>query len=196
MAPVHDNTFDVFLSHAHPDAEPVEIIGEALEDRAQLRVWLDRWVLIPGEHWQQAMAKGLNQAKTCAVCVGLHTPQGWFREEIERALNRQTKDKGFRVIPVILPDGNRSVIDDFLELRTWVDFKKGLQDHRAFHELVSGIRGMPPGRYRGYNPPQGVDVDSIRTKLQIIHDLADVIDKELSLEYQRLLLDEIVKHER
>lgn len=112
------DTFDIFLSHAHLDAEAVELLGVRLEDEAHLRVWLDRWVLVPGEHWQQEMAKGLDQAKTCAVCVGSHTPEGWFREEIERALNRQTKDKGFRVIPVILPNGDRALIDNFLELRT------------------------------------------------------------------------------
>jgi len=80
-----DEPFDVFLSHAHTEAEVVESIGIKLEDEAGLRVWLDRWVLVPGEHWQQQMAKGLDQAKTCAVCVGSNTPAGWFREEIERA---------------------------------------------------------------------------------------------------------------
>jgi hypothetical protein len=98
-----DDSFDVFFSHAHTDAEAVETISIKLEDdEAGLKVWLDRWVLVPGEHWQQQMAKGLDQAKTCAICIGRTTPAGWFREEIERALNRQARDKSFRVIPVIL----------------------------------------------------------------------------------------------
>ncbi|MGH9619332.1 MAG: toll/interleukin-1 receptor domain-containing protein [Bryobacteraceae bacterium] len=128
MSSEPDETFDVFLSHAHTEAEAVESIAVRLQDTFRLRVWLDRWILIPGQHWQQELARGLDQAKTCAVCVGSNTPSGWFREEIERALNRQTRDKAFRVIPVILPEGHRGSIDDFLELRTWVDFRKGLED--------------------------------------------------------------------
>ena len=59
-----ENKFDVFLSHAHLDAEVVELLGERLEDEANLRVWLDRWILIPGEHWQQEI-KGDNPMSPC-----------------------------------------------------------------------------------------------------------------------------------
>jgi hypothetical protein len=102
-------SFDVFLSHAHVDSELVESLAIRLQDEGNLLVWIDKWVLVPGERWQQEIAKGLVQARTCAVCIGKHTPAGWFREEIERALNRQAKDRSFRVIPVILPGGNMSL---------------------------------------------------------------------------------------
>jgi TIR domain len=85
-------TFDVFLSHAHVDAALVERLGIRLSDEAKLNVWLDRWVLVPGEYWQQKMAKGPNQARCCAVCIGTQTSKGWFRKEIERALNKQVRD--------------------------------------------------------------------------------------------------------
>lgn len=198
MAIEPGNTFDVFLSHAHLDAEAVELLGARLEDEAQLRVWLDRWILIPGEHWQQDMAKGLDQAKTYAVCIGRHTPEGWFREEIERALNRQTKDRGFRIIPVVLPNGDRKLVDSFLELRTWVDFKNGLQDGYAFHVLVSGVKGVPPGRYPKENVDRNVELVSIREKLLRIRALRreQLIDDDIALEYQRRILDQLVEPER
>jgi len=44
----------------------VESIGVRSTDEAGLRVWLDRWVLVPGEHSQQEMAKGLDEARMCA----------------------------------------------------------------------------------------------------------------------------------
>lgn len=193
-----DETFDVFLSYAHTEAEAVESIAVKLEDKYGLRVWLDRWILIPGEHWQQEMAKGLDQAKTCAVCVGSNTPSGWFREEIERALNRQSKDRTFRVIPVILPTGDRGSIDDFLELRTWVDFKTGLEDANAFHVLVSGVGGVPPGRRLPEKMHQSDDLASLKVKLASIRDLRveRLIDEEIALEYQRRLLDGLVKAEK
>jgi len=185
--------FDVFLSHAHVDGKLVEELGVRLEDQANIRVWLDRWILVPGEHWQQEMAKGLEQAKTCAVCIGDATPRGWFREEIERALNLQTKKPEFRVIPVILPNGNPSVIDNFLELRTWVHFLEGPQDPRAFHLLVSGVRGTPPGRIKtkvNYDP----GMFTVRETLARIRSLRQdhLIDDDIALEYQRRVLESLI----
>lgn len=189
-----ETTFDVFLSHAHVDATLVEIIGIRLSDEAKLNVWLDRWVLVPGEHWQQKMAKGLDQARCCAVCIGTQTPKGWFREEIERALNRQVRDPTFRVIPVILPGGDYRLIDNFLELRTWVDFSETVEDERAFHYLLSGIRGLPPGRYVPANVHADPALLSIREDLFRLKELRrqNLIDNEIALEYQRRLLDKLV----
>ena len=189
--------FDVFLSHAHTDAEAVETIGARLEDEAKLRVWFDRWILVPGEHWQQKMARGLEEAKTCAAFIGDHTPEGWFREEIERALNLQAKNNNFRVIPVILPGGDRGLVDDFLELRTWVDFKNGLADDHAFHVLTSGVRGVPPGRYSSPKPQHPAELDPIREKLLSIRALRQeqLIDDDIALEYQRRILDQILQPE-
>jgi TIR domain len=185
--------FDVFLSHAHVDAGVVEILGARLVDEASLRVWLDRWVLIPGGHWQQEMARGLEQARTSAVCIGRSTPNGWFREEIEKALNRQTKDTSFRVIPVILPDGDSSVIDNFLDLRTWVDFRSGIADVHAFHLLKSGVIGVPPGRLQVLSS-QSDEVAVIRDRLSRIRALRieQLIDDDIALEYQRRILDQLI----
>jgi len=138
--------FDVFLSHAHVDAEVVEKLGTRLADEGGLCVWLDRWVLVPGELWEQGLAKALAEAASCAVCIGSKTPSGWFNQEIQRALNRQTREPNFRVIPVILPGGDESLVDNFLELRTWVQFKEGIEDHDALRRLISGIKGVSPGR--------------------------------------------------
>ena len=187
--------FDVFLSHAHPDADVVERLGVRLEDDAGMRVWLDKWVLVPGAHWQQEMARGLDEAKSCAVCLGAETPAGWFREEIERALNRQTRDSTFRVIPVILPSGSRGLVDNFLELRTWVEFHNEITDARALHVLLSGIRGVAPGR----GPTTG-GVGSDRRLVEVRETLVRIrtlrreqlIDDDIALEYQRRILDRLV----
>jgi len=188
-----EETFDVFLSHAHEDAETVERLGAKLEDVAGFRVWLDKWILTPGGHWQQEMARGLNQARTCAVCIGKQTPEGWFREEIERALNRQTRDTTFRVIPVILPGGDSALIDGFLELRTWVDFRQGLDDLYTLHVLQSGIRGVPPGRNRFILVVDKDKINAARDNLAVLRELQDLIDYDLKLEYQRKILDQVIE---
>jgi TIR domain len=189
-----ETDFDVYLIHAHVDAKEVEILASRLADEAGFRVWLDKWILVPGGHWQPKMAEGLGQAHTCAVCIGRQTPKGWFQDEIERALNRQTKDESFRVIPVILPDGDLAIVDNFLELRTWVDFSEGLRSGEAFHTLVAGIKGVPPGRARRDHL---VDEDllALREPLSRLGILKSekLIDDDIAREYQRKLLDRLIK---
>ncbi len=185
--------FDVFLSHSHEDATIVEELGRVLSDREEhFRVWLDKWVLIPGDHWQQDMARGLEQARTCAVCLGKNTPRGWFKEEIERALNRQVSDKAFRVIPVLLPYADPNVVDGYLELRTWVDFKKGIADKDAIYILACGIIGRAPGRLdrEDLGVPSKI-IDQIRDNLEKIKSYRDskLIDDSVAIEYQKRLLD-------
>lgn len=140
------------------------------------------------------MAKGLDQASTCAVCIGNDTPSGWFREEIERALNRQTRDPTFRVIPVILPSGQPDLLDDFLELRTWVEFSDGIEDPNAFHVLVSGIRGIAPGRNPHAEAPNP-DLAIVREKLRKLRVLRDeqLIDDVVAQDIQRRVLIEIIE---
>ncbi|MBC2698486.1 MAG: TIR domain-containing protein [ANME-2 cluster archaeon] len=158
-----EEIYDVFLSHSHSDAEFVEELAKQLEDRKKLNVWLDKWILVPGEPWQQGMACGLNHAKSCVVCISEQASMGWFKEEIERALNRQTADTSFRVIPVLLPSAKDFNVGDFLGLRTWVDFRKGIDDAEAFHRLVSGIKGVAPLRgSQGEATPES-PYDQIRT---------------------------------
>src|SRR5205823_5069314 len=41
----------------------------------------------------------------------------------------------------------------FLARLTWVDFRAGLDDARAFHELVCGIQGLAPGPKRTTDDP-------------------------------------------
>jgi TIR domain len=106
--------------------------------------------LIPGTSWQQEMAKGLEGADTCAVFLGKETPRGWFQQEIEKALNRQASNPGFRVIPVLLPEAPSNpteIMPGFLDLRTWADFREGSDSEYAFNVLVSGIKGTPVGRW-------------------------------------------------
>ncbi|MGH8475589.1 MAG: toll/interleukin-1 receptor domain-containing protein [Methylococcales bacterium] len=182
------------MSHSHLDATVVERLGELLEDEENFRVWLDKWVLVPGNHWQQEMAKGLDDAKSCAVCIGQQTPRGWFKEEIERALNLQTKDDSFRVIPIILPGGDKTLVDDFLELRTWVDLSGGIDDSDSRYPLVCGIKGIPPGRRRSSKEASPDELFHLKEKLHRIKQLRleQFIDDVVALEYQRRLLDQFI----
>ena len=187
------NIYDTFLSHSHADAEIVEQIARQLEDEHDLKVWLDKWILIPGEPFRQAMSKGIDQAKTCVVIIGSNTPKGWFEEEVSKALNKQTQDKSFRVIPMLLPGTDPYFVSDFLELRTWVKFITAIEEKRPFHELVCGIKGIPPGRLFS-DPPKQENKSPLKEKLKEINDLFDesLIDESVKIEFQRMLIKDLI----
>ena len=188
--------WDVFLSHSHQDAESVEYVAGRLEDDGKFKVWLDKWILIPGESWQRDIAKGLNTTGCCGVFIGEKTPDGWFRQEIERALDRQAKDNSFRVLTILLPGADLEYVDQFLGLRSWVDFRKDLKDEGEFHKLFSAVKGVAPGR-----GPSRPIIPASEKMLKVKEDLGKIkqllsdrlIEEELALEYQRKLLDSVLQ---
>ncbi len=145
--------FDVFLSHNSADKPSVEELARRLVKEG-IQPWLDKWNLIPGEPWQQAIEESLNRCDTCAIFIGPGGTGAWQNEEMRAAIDRRVREsKGqFRVIPVLLPGAERderSRLPTFLVATTWVEFRNTLGDEDAFHRLISGIRGVEPGPARG-----------------------------------------------
>ena len=142
-----EKIYEVFLSHNSRDKDAVVLIAQRLRS-AGLNPFLDKWHLIPGEPWQEALEEALDASETVAVFIGPHEISPWLNEEMRDALNTRTKDKSYRVIPVMLPGAalpDRGKLPRFLARLTWVDFRGGLEDEEAFHRLLSGIRGQAPG---------------------------------------------------
>jgi len=138
--------YDVFLSHASADKPAVERLARKLRE-AGLEPFLDKWHLIPGEPWQEALEEALDQSRTCVVFLG-KTLGPWQNEEMRSALESRVRDAGFRVIPVLLPGGKergKEKLPRFFGRLAWVDFRAGLDDENAFRRLVAGIREKAPG---------------------------------------------------
>ena len=64
--------YDVFLSHNSKDKPAVETIAKSLQQKYDLKCWLDKWNLVPGEAWQEALEEAIDQCQTMAVFVGPH----------------------------------------------------------------------------------------------------------------------------
>ncbi len=152
--------FDVFLSYKSADQPAVEEIGHRLE-REGVRCWLDKWNLVPGEPWQEAIEDALRRSAACAVFLGADGIGPWENEEMRVALTRRVAEgrtgpggrPGFRVIPILLPGAPADVeVPSFLGRLTWVRFGSSLDDEDAFHGLLRGIRGMAPGAGPGVDP--------------------------------------------
>jgi TIR domain len=159
---------DVFLSYHTSDKPVVEDLARRLVKRG-VQPWLDTWNLIPGEPWQEAIESALDACTTCAVFIGPSGMGTWQHEEMRLAIDRRVNASrgAFRVIPVLLPGavrGERSQLPGFLSTTTWVEFRHTLEDEDAFHRLISGIRGVPPGPdlsapiYAGVSPYRGLQV--------------------------------------
>jgi hypothetical protein len=159
---------DVFLSHHSRDKQQVEAIARHLVARG-FEPWLDKWCLVPGDPWQEAIERALAQCKTCAVFIGREGTGPWHHEEMRAAIDRRVRDseRKFRVIPVLLPGGlrgARSGLPTFLEAATWVEFRRDLDDEDALHRFACGIRGVAPGPgpgqavYEGKTPYKGLRV--------------------------------------
>ena len=122
--------FDVFLSHNSKDKTAVEQLAHRLQEEAGLAPFLDKWHLVPGEPWQEALEVALDQSKAVAVFLGPDDEiSPWHNEEMRAALDERARDDGFRVIPILLPGTNmpeRGTLPRFLARLTWVDFREGL----------------------------------------------------------------------
>ena len=132
--------YDVFLSYHWRDHERVETLARSLRDK-DLSVFLDRWYLVPGRPWPQALEQVLRACRAVAVCVGPGEMGPWQQREVNLALERQSADPSFPVIPILLKDADPVL--GFLRQNTWVDLRD--EDPAMLEIIALAIRGEPPG---------------------------------------------------
>jgi tetratricopeptide (TPR) repeat protein len=160
--------FQVFLSHSSGDKAAVEELAVRLR-REGIEPWLDKWNLVPGDPWQPAVERALDECATCAVVIGPGGFGGWQNEEMRAAIARRASEGqgGFRVIPVLLPGVDRperGKLPAFLLASTWVEFRRSLDEADAFRRLICGIQGQEPGVgpggavFEGACPYRGLEV--------------------------------------
>jgi TIR domain len=135
-------SFDVFFSYQRRDHGPVEAVARTLTERG-VRVFLDRWYLTPGQPWPQALERTLASCNSVAVFLGADGLGPWQQRERDLALDRQGREPGFPVIPVLLTRADPAL--GFLRLNTWVDLSTNVADEAALAILCAAIRRQPPG---------------------------------------------------
>lgn len=136
-----ETQYDVFVSYSKPDDRIATTLAEALRE-AGLRVWFDRWSLVPGEAWQRSIEDAIARARSIVVCVGATGVGAWQQAEMQSLLRSALSDqRGPRVIPVILPGADFQLLPAFLRAVVSIDMRKGLSDEIAIGRLVSAIEG-------------------------------------------------------
>ena len=86
------NPYDVFCSYSWRERTAVEAVAQVLQRRG-LRVFLDRWYLMPGRPWPQALEEILASCRAVAVFVGPQALGPWQLREAYLALNRKDRHR-------------------------------------------------------------------------------------------------------
>ncbi len=132
-----DSKFDLFISYNSEDQAIVKALAVQLQSR-QLNVFLDRWHLIPGQPWPERLCSVLSSCSAVVVCIGTGEMGHWQQREMYFALERQSREPEFRVIPLLLPNAIPPL--GFLGQNMWVDFRGGIDEPMAFNILLAAIR--------------------------------------------------------
>jgi Novel STAND NTPase 1/TIR domain len=135
-------SFDVFFSYSTCDHAAVKRVARELTGYG-IRVFLDRWYLTPGQPWPQALEQTLAGCGAVAVFIGAEGLGPWQQRERDLALDRQGREPGFPVTPVLLTRADPAL--GFLGLNTWVDLSDDQADPETLAILTAAIRGEPPG---------------------------------------------------
>ncbi|MCP4664698.1 MAG: TIR domain-containing protein, partial [bacterium] len=127
--------YDVFLSHNRGDKPRVLRLAERLR-REGLRVWLDDWVVRPGDDIYLEIERGLEASRTLILCMspaafGSH----WVGLERSTVLFRDPANQDRRFIPLLLAECD---LPDTLRRFKYVDYRD--EGDVAFHELLAACR--------------------------------------------------------
>jgi len=80
--------YDVFLSHSAKDKTVVRELAERLR-KDGLKVWLDEWVLKPGDSIPAKIEEGLEQSRVLVLCMAANAfGSGWAQLESQTPLSR------------------------------------------------------------------------------------------------------------
>ena len=138
--------FDVFLAHNSKDKPEVIKIANKLREGG-LNPWLDKEQIFAGDNIQEVVFQGISRSKVGAFFISQNR-LGAFQRNLELGAIIQffleKKEKGFRVIPILLPDIS-DIPDELYHLKqwAWIRFTNSNveEDKEALQDLIRGIRG-------------------------------------------------------
>jgi hypothetical protein len=143
----------VFLSHSSADAAGARAVAQLLGN-AGLPVWLDLDQLKPGDPWQPALETALKASTHFIVLVGATGVQRWVDREVRYAVDRNTTDSDYRVIPLLGPGAKEDALPLFLSQQQYLRLNWSEPDTSAVQQLAGAILQAPPERISVIPPGQ------------------------------------------
>ena len=149
----------VFLSHASADAAGAKAVAQLLQN-AGLTVWLELDQLTPGNPWLPALEAALEASTQFVVLVGETGVQRWVEREVRYALERNTRDPNYRVIPLLGPGANEEALPLFLKQQQYLRLDWRQPDPATVQQVAAAIRQVRQERVRllpdGVSPFRGL----------------------------------------
>jgi hypothetical protein len=148
MAGPYRTTFryDVFLSHSTADKPVVRELAELLRE-AGLRVWLDDWIIKPGDLISAKIEEGLEQSAVLLLCMSSNAfGSDWVSLEGHTAIFRDPQNLERRFVPLRLDD---APIKAMLRGYAHIDWRAGADREGEWGRLLGAcgvVRGEDPTR--------------------------------------------------
>jgi protein arginine kinase len=112
--------YDVFLSHSSRDNEMARALAERLKGDG-LEVWLDDWMIQPGDSIPLAIEQGLERSRTLVLLMSQSASGSeWVTLERHIRLFEDPLNRERRLIPVRLDD---SPLRPMLKHLSWIDWR-------------------------------------------------------------------------
>jgi formylglycine-generating enzyme required for sulfatase activity len=135
----------VFLSHSSADSAGAKTVAQLLRN-AGLAVWLDLDEIKPGEQWSSALETALKDSTHFVVLVGAAGVQRWVDREVRYALDRNTIDPNYRVIPLLGPGAKEDALPLFLKQHQYLKLDGHQPDAPEIQKIAAAILEAPPER--------------------------------------------------
>lgn len=112
--------YDVFLSYSSKDKETVHALAERLK-KDGLHVWLDVWVIHPGDLIPLKIQHGLEQSRILLMCMSpAYFDSDWGMLEHHTLLFRDPTNAQRRFIPLLIADCTRP---DIIAHYAYIDWR-------------------------------------------------------------------------
>ena len=129
----HPFEYDVFLSHSAKDKPAVRQLAARLRGDG-LRVWLDEWVIQPGDAISLAIEQGLESSRTLVLVMSKNAfGSDWVTLERHTAFFRDPTNQQRRFIPLRL---DNSDIKDVLRQFAYIDWRKKEEEEEQYLRLL------------------------------------------------------------
>ncbi len=132
----------LFLSHSVEDAAAAGEVAGRLRQTG-LEVWLDEKAG-DDKRWSQAVDGALQEADAFAVYVGRSGIDRWVGRDVRAALERNMRDPGFRILPLLGPGATPESLPFFLSQYQAVKLGEGASEPAEIQRLVGAVLDSAP----------------------------------------------------
>jgi hypothetical protein len=124
LKPQPRNPRQVFLSHAHEDADFAKRLAADLRE-AGLSVWMTPDSIQPGESWVSAIDRGLSESGLFIVVLTPNAVRSpWVKKETQWALQAE-QNKLVRLLPLHIQRCDVAQLSSLLTVAQYIDFEPG-----------------------------------------------------------------------